>query len=321
MGRFTTRTGGSSVAAIAVLVASLAWATPARADEPLFGFSYTTDLLPKGKSEIEQWMTWRTQKAHGTFHLLEGRTEFSYGVTDFFQLSGYLNYDWSEAFHDSRDRTTAPPEAFAERSVNFDPDAHFNEAKFVGVSIEGIYRVLSPYTDPFGLALYLEPTFGPGFVELDEKLILQKNFLDDRLVLAFNLSISQELRELPGDKTADPGTIEATRHWDKETDLNWSVGASYRFARGWSAGAEFINEREFSELIFWQGKYATNSAYWVGPTLHYGGKNFFFTATFLEQLPLASDYANHPSPFLYHGRTYADDFERYRLRLKIGYYF
>lgn len=29
-------------------------ASPAKADEPLFGYVYTTDVLPKGKYEIEQ---------------------------------------------------------------------------------------------------------------------------------------------------------------------------------------------------------------------------------------------------------------------------
>jgi hypothetical protein len=29
----------------------------ARADEPVFGFIYMTDLLPKGQKDIEQWLT------------------------------------------------------------------------------------------------------------------------------------------------------------------------------------------------------------------------------------------------------------------------
>src|SRR5438876_9099250 len=63
----------------------------AAADEPLFGFVYTTDLLPQGEFEIEQWLTWRRQKAHGSFNVFEHRTEFSYGVTSDLQLSLYAN--------------------------------------------------------------------------------------------------------------------------------------------------------------------------------------------------------------------------------------
>ena len=291
----------------------------ADADEPIFGFTYTTDLLPKGKSEVEQWLTLRTKRPWGDYHVLEGKSEYSFGVTDAFQLSGYLEYAWTDAFRNGVDRKTQPPETFAEKS--FDEDRRFERAKFIGVALEGIWRLLSPYTDPFGLAILVEPTIWDDFVEFESRLILQKNFFDDRLVLGFNATLIQELRQLPGDKSADPGTVEASRHWDKETDLNWSVGTSYRFARNWSAGIEFMNEREFSELIFWQGKYATNSAYYVGPTLHYGGKNLFLTLTILDQLPIGQDFANPPPGVIRGGRNYADDFERYRVRVKFGYFF
>ena len=83
------------------------------------------------------------------------------------------------------------------------PDDHLNESKYVGVSLEGIYRVLSPYIHPIGLALYLEPTVGPGLRELESRLILQKNFLDDTLVIAVNLTVAQELRQLAGDPDAE----------------------------------------------------------------------------------------------------------------------
>src|SRR5262249_19527239 len=125
----------------------------ASADEPLFGFIYTTDLLPKDQFEVEQWLTWRKQKAHGDFSLWEGRSEFSYGVTDAFQLSGYLNYAWTNAYHNGVDGATTPPEQFSVYN-QVDPDARFNGSKFIGVSFEAIYRVLSPYTDPVGLAFY-----------------------------------------------------------------------------------------------------------------------------------------------------------------------
>ena len=80
-------------------------ALPARADEPIFHFIYTTDLLPKGQKEVEQWRTWRHQKAGGYYDQLENRTEFSYGVTDAFQLSGYLNQAGRKSL--LRERTSA----------------------------------------------------------------------------------------------------------------------------------------------------------------------------------------------------------------------
>jgi hypothetical protein len=301
-------------------VFAAAWAAPARADEPLFGFVHTTDLLPKGGMEVEQWLTYRWQKAYSSFNLWQARTEYSYGVTDAFQLSAYLNYNWTSAYLDDPNRQTAPPEQFA--GYSFDPTRRFNASQFSSGSLEVIWRLLSPYTDPIGLAVLIEPSIGPKVFEFETRLIAQKNFLDDRLVIAFNFTLDFEYRLIPGDNSAPPESDDSKQHWDAETDLNWSVGATYRFAPGWSFGVEFINEREFSNApTFANAKYATNSAYYVGPTLHYGGKSFFATLTFLEQLPLGQDFAN-PTPGLVRGgRNYADDFEKYRLRFKVGFYF
>ena len=308
-----------SVLAMSTAVAAIAAAVPAHADEPLFGYTYTTDLLPQGKWELEQWSTNRIQKAHGSFFMQENRTELSYGVTDRFQLSFYANYAWTRADRETVDGTTSPPETFA--GPLFDPNSVFKKSKFIGASVEGIYRVFSPYTDPIGLALYFEPTIGEGLREFETKIIFQKNFLDDLLVFALNITVAQELRLLQGDPTADPTSVDFRTHWDKETDINFSLGVSYRFMPNWSVGLEFMNEREFSTFEFWKSKYATNSAYYIGPNIHYGGKNFFFTLTALEQLPWASDYTNPPSNVIFKGRNYADDFEKYRVRLKAGWVF
>ena len=292
--------------------------TPALGDEPLFGFIYTTDLLPKGRSEVEQWLTWRTQKAGGYYDQLENRTEFSYGVTSAFQLSGYLNYNWTEAYHNGPDGTTTPPEQFS--ANRFDPNGRFSATKFVGASLEAIYRVMSPYVDPIGLAFYFEPTFGGGdFNEFETRIILQKNFLDDRLVIAANLTWAPELRYIPGDPTQPPGSKLSHANTNVETDVNWSVGASYRFAPSWSLGWEFQNEREFDEWAIFAPSHAMGDAYYTGPTIHYGGKRFFITLTAWEQLPFAHNYSD-PSVIV-HGRDYDVDFEKYRVRLKLGYYF
>lgn len=323
--RSRSRRRSRATSALAFLAFSLAWTVPGQADEPLFGFVYTTDLLPKGGMEVEQWLTYRWQKAYNDgskayFNLWQGRTEFSYGVTDAFQLSAYINYNWNTSYLDDPNRQTAPAEQFA--GYSFNSDRRFSASQFAGGSLEGIWRILSPYTDPIGLAVLVEPTFGPNLFEFETRLILQKNFLDNRLVVAFNVTLDFEYRQIPGDPDAPPESEDSKRHWDAETDLNWSIAVSYRFAPGWSFGAEFLNEREFSNApTFANAKYATNSAYYVGPTLHYGGKSFFATLTFLYQLPLAQDFANPPPGVIRDGRNYADDFEKYRLRFKMGFYF
>lgn len=305
------------------LIAAAALAIPAavHADEPLFGFVYTTDLLPKGRSEAEQWITLREGRANGDFHLVQTRTELSHGVTNNLQLSGYLDFAYANVKHNGPDGTTIPPEVFADYEA--DPDKRFTKTRLQDVSVEAIYRFSSPYKSPIGAALYFEPSIGPRTRELETKLILQKNFIDDRLVFAFNATLAYEWRKLHADPEADPNSIEARDHWDKETDVNFGLAGSYRFAPKWSAGAEVQNEREWAGLNPFDADKRINQAWYAGPTIHYGGQKFFATFTTLFQLPLGHDYAEKDNAIdaVIHGLNNADDFESYRFRLKLGYFF
>jgi hypothetical protein len=46
---------------------AIGFAPATRADEPLFGYVYTTDLLPKNKFELAQWVTWGHGNSVGQF--------------------------------------------------------------------------------------------------------------------------------------------------------------------------------------------------------------------------------------------------------------
>ena len=292
----------------------------ARADEPLFGFVYTTDLLPKGQKEIEQWVTLREGRSQGDFHLLQTRTEVSYGLRDNLQVSGYLNLAWTDAYRNTPRGDTAPPEVFAD--YHFNPDKRFDHARLESVSAEALYRVASPYTAPVGVAVYVEPSLGPRTVELESRLILQKNFMDDRLVFAANATVGFELRRLHADPDAAVGSVERTDHWDRETDVNYGVAGSYRFRPNWSAGLELQNERELAGFNPFLADHRTNYAWYTGPTLHYAARHIFVTGTVLFQLPWARDFANSgPDSVVVHGISNGDDFENLRFRLKAGYYF
>jgi hypothetical protein len=282
----------------------------ARAEESQFGYVYTTDLLPKGAKEVEQWMTWRHQKIAGTYDEVEGRTEFEYGLTDRLQVALYANYAWTRAYHNGPFGATTPPEQFADETAG--PADHFRATRLIGLSGEAIYRLLSPYTDGVGLAVYEELTIGQSFRESETKFILQKNFLDDRLTTAFNFTYAPELRNLP-----DPVHPQA-KSWQEETDVNFNFAASFRFAPNWSAGAEFVNEHEYNSYRF---THESNNGYFLGPTLHFGGRDYFVTVTVLEQLPWARAHSDTVDGSLVGARTLDNDFERYRLRIKAGFYF
>lgn len=280
-----------------------------RAEESQFGFVYTTDLLPKGQQEIEQWATWRHEKIGGQFDQLEGRTEIEYGLSDRLQVALYANYAWAQAYHNGPLGATTPSEQFSTAQPG--PDDQFRAAHYIGTSVEAIYRVLSPYTDPVGLALYIEPTSGAQFREVESKVILQKNYFDDQLILACNLTYAPEWRYLP-----DYSGIHS--NWQEETDVNVNFAASYRFRQNWSAGFEFLNEREYNSYNFTQW---TNSGYYFGPSIHFGGKRFFVTAVFLEQLPWATVHGATIPGAVVGGRDFDNDFEKFRVRIKTGFYF
>lgn len=306
------------LAAVALAATGLLTPLSAFADEPLFGYVYTTDLLPKGKFELAQWATWRTGKSVGQFDVLEGRSEFEFGATDRFQLSAYLNYEWARAARDNViDGTTLAPATLANLDVR--PADRLNTTRFTGVSVEGIYRIWSPYTNPVGIALYARPTVGAGLRELESRLIVQKNFLDDRMVLAFNITMTDDWRDVP-----KPGAVSGTsldHAWAKSSGINLGLAGSYRFASGWSAGMELENERGYAGSVPFGASSRTDVAYYLGPSLHYANEHLFVTASYLEQLPLASDYAHTSPDFVVDGRTYAANFERRRVRLKFGWYF
>ncbi len=171
--------------------------------------------------------------------------------------------------------------------------------------------MLSPYTDAFGLALYTEPTIGQNFREIESRIIFQKNFFDDLLTLAFNFTYAPEWRHLLNDDGV-------AASWQEETDVNLGFAASYRFIENWSAGVEFLNEREFNSFAL---NHESNSGYYLGPVIHYGGERLFVTATALWQVPWAGAHTDTVHGALVGGYILDNDFEKFRLRIKLGYTF
>ena len=285
----------------------LALTPPAFAGENLFGYSYTTDTLPKGKWEIEQAYRGKYGKSQGHYANSFFRTEFEYGVTDNFQTALYFNSRHVYAKGDNRDGTTGGEDV----AGNADPNSSYNKFKFETVSLEGIYRILSPYKDPIGLAVYLEPAVGEDKYSIEPKLILQKNFLDDKLVFVTNITWELEWER---EKEAD-GSVS-----DFEREMEWgnTFSTSYRFLENWWGGLEFRNHQEFDAFRLANMEH---SAYFLGPNIHYGGKNLWATATVLFQLPTARGLNEEQRDVIVHGKIYGDEHESMELSLKVGFPF
>ncbi|KJV35687.1 DUF6662 family protein [Luteibacter yeojuensis] len=317
MSSFLGRSAALAVVACLALGAAGSWAPPARAGEAIFGYVYTTDLLPKGKSELEQWATDRKSQAYGSFNAYNFSTEYEYGVTDNFQIGTYLNYTYEQANGNSvRGKTEG-----IDLSYKHDPNKPFSGAHVDGVSMEFLYRVLSPYKDGIGLAFYAEPEYGPRERGLELRAIVQKNLMDDRLVLAANVWVEAEKER--GSNLIDPYDTDPeppTRTMDKATYAEIDLGGSYRFASNWSAGLEIRNHNEFGGWTLLH-RNQDHTAFFAGPNVHYAARRWYATLSVLRQIH-AITYSEEQDHQRHDGLLYGDEHTRWDgIRLKIGYSF
>ncbi|HYM35847.1 MAG TPA: hypothetical protein VET48_10655 [Steroidobacteraceae bacterium] len=259
----------------------LALAQAARADDQPFLTLYTTDIDSAQEKEVEQQISFNAQKPGQAYSDFLSRTEFEYGVTADFQVSLYGNYEL-ERMHPH------VPLAVAD-----------NENEF-SVSGEAIYRFLNVYFDPVGLAVYLEPSFGSDDRELEAKILLQKNFFNDTLRLAFNTNFENRWEH-------DSGV------WNRWSAIEFRVGAAYNLTSAWSLCAEFSNENNFDGLV--GGAHPASNVYYVGPTISYKGLPLTITFGAQAQLPWAND-PTHTVGAINQG--FSADAERWRIGLFVS---
>lgn len=291
------------IAASAILIATLTTARLAQAGESPFGWIYTADVHPQGTFEYEHKSFLQSRQSRGNYSYLQNKEEIEYGLTNRLQIAGYLNWSYANAFQNGIDGLTGGPGVSQYLTSSFDPFSRYNKARFDSVSFEAIYQVMNPITDPFGLALYIEPEIGPLTRELEWRLILQKNFMDDRLIVALNISGKHE-REVHLD-----GSIE------KASPLDLTFGASYLFAPNWSFGIETRVHNEFTGYLF---NNPEHSAFFAGPVIHYATKEFWVTAAWRHQLPWVKTYNEDQASVVSRGRIYGDEHARDEFMLRVG---
>ena len=230
----------------------------ARADERFFTYVYESDVLPKGRWEFEQWLTYRKGYPEGdrqfSHHLWDFREEIEYGLTERLSASLYLNFRQEQKIA---------------REAGLGDSSDFN---FKGVSAEFKYQLLNPNKKPIGLALYFEPTYNGNEQELEYKAILSKN-IGDNWVLAANVSYEQEWKKESG-KTK------------KESVLEFTAGAAYRFTPHWSVGLEGRYHSVYEGIGL---NDHLGTGWFVGPNVHYGSAKWWATLTVLPQV------SGHPS--------------------------
>src|SRR3954451_8481414 len=125
----------------ALVAAGLAigWSSRASAG-PDFGYVYTAGTEEAGETELSLWATDRHGKGDGHYSAQDYRLEVERGISDRFQVSGYVNF----AGHHVRGL-----------GGEFDP---VNRGfAFQGLSAEFKYQLADPSKDRWGFALYAEP--------------------------------------------------------------------------------------------------------------------------------------------------------------------
>jgi len=212
-----------------------------------FTFLYEANTSAPGSFELENWVTWRHATGPGRFDQVDFRHELEYGVTDKFQASIYLA-DW---FYKS--------------------DPEHSGSTYSDTAIELIYNFTNPVVDPVGLSIYGELRVGDRLIELESKLISQKNF--GPLILAYNATLES--------------VWEGSDLAEREGEFIQALGASYEISPRVSAGMELLHEFVFPE---WRDTEKIRN-FFIGPNVSYRRGNWFVTITALAQ---ATDTQNEP---------------------------
>ncbi len=284
----------------------LAAALPAVADENLFGYVRGSEVLPKGSGEFYQWVTQRNNKGSGHYRAVDTKTEIEYGVTDRFQVSAEVN-----------GLAVKSQGLLINGYLPKDIDANL---RLQGFEVAAKYNFLSPAKDDFGLSGYTSFEYGRLDVhsgqkkrelEFEAQLQAQKYFLEGQLTWVGNIGLraAHEKRKAIADLPED---FEWPTEPEMEISTKIGTGLSYRFAPGWYAGVEALFENEY-ETEVGQERWSV----FGGPSLHYGGKQWWATLTVFRQLRGGGErYDGQPAKQLH-----LIERTKNELRLKLGYNF
>lgn len=222
----------------------------ARANERHFTYTYESAVLPEGAKELEVWSTARIGKPD-YFVRFDERLEFEAGVTDNLMTALYLNLT----------------------SIAADVgDERITDTEFAGVSSEWKLKLSDPVADGLGVALYGELTAAPTELEVEAKLILDKQI--GNMLLAANLVLANETEF---EKTPDEEEVE------QEQEIEVDLAIAWFLRPGLSAGLEVRNHNEI------HGGEHEHSALFAGPVFGYATDSWWLALTILPQLPAIVD--------------------------------
>jgi len=213
------------------------------ATERHFTYTYEVTTAAPGELELENWVTWQFhhgRESEPNTNEFDFRHEFEYGITDRLQASLY----------------------FADWRLNDHPGSGEDRVQYDDAGLEIIYRLSSP-TDLLGSAVYGEIRGGPELVELEGKILLQKNF--GKWITAYN--------------TVLEGNWVGEHLEERKGEFLQTVAMSYEIDRRFTVGAEALHEIDIPN---WDK--AEKSVLWAGPNASVRSGHWYVTVTALARL-------------------------------------
>lgn len=308
--------------AILAAVATAVLALPTHADESVLGYVSGAETLPQGANDAYLTVTRRWDKGRGDYTAHDYGLEFERGFTHRLTAGIELKGQGVDASGLVIDGYLPGPEQYG--------------FKASGVEAKLKVNFLSPAKDDVGLSAsfslqqnWLDPHSGQDkdTTKFELGLQAQKLLLDDQLALLLNTGLEGTYaKRAPLDATTQAaadarmqaltGDAAATFEWptepEMEVEFKLGAGASYRFAPNWTVGAEALYETEF-ETEVGQERWSV----FAGPSIHYGGKQWWSTLTYFNQLAGGGEQ--------YHDQADTDvhfiEKTAHELRVKIGYNF
>lgn len=232
---------------VLMAVAALGWPAAAHATERHFAFTYESGVLAPGQAELEPWTTVRSGREH-YYNAIDTRLELELGLVPNLQTSLYWNMSAvSESVLDP---------ANGQRT-------RVNDFALSSIASEWKYKLSDPLADAIGSALYVEGSYGPSEIEVEGKLILDKQ--SQNALFGLNLVAEQE--------------------WDRrapETESEQSYGATlaggYFFTPSLLAGIEALSVTHVED-----GE-VESSAIYAGPTLAYAADRYWLVLSVAPQV-------------------------------------
>ena len=196
------------------IAALLLAAAPAFAGDRRFTYSYEVTTTPVGEVELENYITWKTDKDNDAdFDRIDFKHEIEFGVTDHIEIGVYLA-EWR--YEDGMSVTN-------------------DGVSFRNFAVRGLFNLTSPVEDIVGIGLYGEIKLGEELFVLEGKVLLQKNI--GPFILVYNGTIEAEW--------------EHEDYRDKKAEFANSLGFSYEIIPAVSVGVELLHEIEYDDWSQW----------------------------------------------------------------------